>query len=156
MMLVAWHADRVNEQDLHVAVPYFLAGVVLTLFTPLSKISFGAGFAVLVVSVTLANAGLGTLSARVIGCLDRKNAGVGVAIWTAVSACLAGFAGPVVVGTMVQRMGSFSQATVAMGAILAASGLLMAGLALWEWRAGRGGKAAGSSDKSDAETAAVA
>lgn len=68
MLLTAWHADRVNEKNWHVAVPYLVGGVVLTLFTPLySKASFAAGFAVLVVSVTFANAAAGVINSRVVG-----------------------------------------------------------------------------------------
>jgi hypothetical protein len=76
--------------------------------------------------------------------LDTKHTGIGLALYTAILACLGGFSGPVIIGTMVQRLGSFSQATIAMGAILCAAGLLMAGLAVWEkWgRKEKGGSSA--------------
>lgn len=41
------------------------------------------------------------------GCLDTKHAGVGLALHHAVVASVAGFAGPVFVGALVQRTGSF-------------------------------------------------
>jgi hypothetical protein len=66
--------------------------------------------------------------------LHTKDTGIGLALYTAILACLGGFSGPVIIGTMVQRLGSFSQATIAMGAILCAAGLLMAGLAVSEHR----------------------
>lgn len=34
---------------------------------------------------------------------------MGLAIYTAVLACLGGFSGPVIIGAMVERLGSFSQ-----------------------------------------------
>jgi hypothetical protein len=232
MMLTAWHADRANEKNWHVAVPYLIGGVALTLFTPMYKASFIAGFVTLVVALTFANAAMGVINARVVGkllmagpiqhihaatsssfvhlccicrqhskgtlvpvlctstlllqllrdrlstpyllyvpptlpkhlpvltlccccccclqsspanllftrfcpaqptaALDTKHTGIGLALYTAILACLGGFSGPVIIGTMVQRLGSFSQATIAMGAILCAAGLLMAGLAVWE------------------------
>jgi hypothetical protein len=67
MMLTAWHADRVNEKNWHVAVPYLIGGVALTLFTPLYKASFIAGFVILVVALTFANAAMGVINARVVG-----------------------------------------------------------------------------------------
>lgn len=41
------------------------------------------------------------------GCLDTKHAGVGLALHHAVVASVAGFAGPLFVGALVQRTGSF-------------------------------------------------
>jgi hypothetical protein len=41
------------------------------------------------------------------GCLDTRHAGIGLALHHAVVACVAGFAGPVFVGALVQRTGSF-------------------------------------------------
>jgi hypothetical protein len=67
MMLTAWHADRVNEKNWHVAVPYLIGGVALTLFTPMYKASFIAGFVTLVVALTFANAAMGVINARVVG-----------------------------------------------------------------------------------------
>jgi MFS family permease len=67
MLLTAWHADRVDEKNWHVAVPYLIGGVALTLFTPLYKASFIAGFATLVVALTFANAAMGVINARVVG-----------------------------------------------------------------------------------------
>jgi hypothetical protein len=40
-------------------------------------------------------------------CLDTRHAGIGLALHHAVVACVAGFAGPVFVGALVQRTGSF-------------------------------------------------
>jgi hypothetical protein len=80
--------------------------------------------------------------------LNTKDTGIGLALYTAILACLGGFSGPVIIGTMVQRLGSFSQATIAMGAILCSAGLLMAALAVWEHcqrRKEKGGAAAGES-----------
>jgi hypothetical protein len=42
------------------------------------------------------------------GILDTKHAGVGLALHHAVVACVAGFAGPVLVGALVQQTGSFT------------------------------------------------
>jgi hypothetical protein len=41
-------------------------------------------------------------------CLDTKHAGIGLALHHAVVACVAGFAGPVFVGALLQRTGSFA------------------------------------------------
>lgn len=132
MVITAWHADRVNEKNWHVAVPYLIGGIALTLFTPLYKVSFTAGFVILVVALTFANAAMGVINARVVAALNTKDTGIGLALYTAILACLGGFSGPVIIGTMVQRLGSFSQATIVMGAILCSAALLMAGLAMWE------------------------
>lgn len=67
MLVTAWHSDRVNEKNWHVAVPYVISGVVLTLFTPFYKLSFAGGFAVLVIYMTLANASAGVFNSRVVG-----------------------------------------------------------------------------------------
>lgn len=67
MVITAWHADRVNEKNWHVAVPYLIGGIALTLFTPLYKVSFTAGFVILVVALTFANAAMGVINARVVG-----------------------------------------------------------------------------------------
>jgi hypothetical protein len=74
MMLTAWHADRVNEKNWHVAVPYLIGGVALTLFTPMYKASFIAGFVTLVVALTFANAATGVINARVVGELTLRMA----------------------------------------------------------------------------------
>ncbi|KAF6256298.1 major facilitator superfamily domain-containing protein, partial [Scenedesmus sp. NREL 46B-D3] len=130
MVLTAWHADRVDEKNWHVAVPYLIGGVALTLFTPLYTALFIAGFITLVLALTFANAAMGVINARVVAALETKHTGIGLALYTAILACLGGFSGPVIIGTMVQQLGSFSQATIAMGAILCSAGLLMAGLAV--------------------------
>eukprot|EP00878_Enallax_costatus_P032050 GHUV01035143.1.p1 GENE.GHUV01035143.1~~GHUV01035143.1.p1 ORF type:complete len:433 (+),score=47.34 GHUV01035143.1:803-2101(+) len=137
MLVVAWHSDRVNEKNWHVAIPYVISGIVLTLFTPFYKISFAGGFAVLVISLTLSNCSQGVYSSRVVGCLDTRHVGIGLALYTAVCGILAGFSGPLITGAFVQKMGSFSLATVADGVMLIAAGLLMAGLACWEKWGGR-------------------
>lgn len=67
MVLTAWHADRVDEKNWHVAVPYLIGGVALTLFTPLYTASFIAGFITLVLAITFANAAMGVINARVVG-----------------------------------------------------------------------------------------
>lgn len=41
------------------------------------------------------------------GCLDTKHAGIGLALHHAIVATVAGFAGPVFVGALLQRTGSF-------------------------------------------------
>lgn len=67
MLIVAWHSDRVDEKNWHVAIPYVVSGVVLTLFTPFYKLSFAGGFAVLVISLTLSNCSQGVYNSRVVG-----------------------------------------------------------------------------------------
>lgn len=70
-------------------------------------------------------------------CLDTRHVGIGLALYTAVCGILAGFTGPLITGAIVQKMGSFSLATIADGVLLIAAGLLMTGLAFWEkWGGG--------------------
>lgn len=70
-------------------------------------------------------------------CLDTKAVGIGLAIYTLVIACFSGFLGPIIVGALVQQMGSFSEAMVVNGAVMIGAGLLMAGLSVWERRQAR-------------------
>lgn len=85
--------------------------------------------------------------------LDRKHAGVGVAIFNAVGASIGGFLGPLVTGAFVQRTGSFVESMVAMGAFLCSSGLMMVGLGIYTTttqrrrRAGDQGGSAGHRDE---------
>jgi hypothetical protein len=66
-LAVAWHADRVNERALHTGVPFVLGGVMLAAFSALTKLSFTAGFAGLVVAMACAYGGQSTLLASVAG-----------------------------------------------------------------------------------------
>jgi MFS family permease len=66
-LAVAWHADRVNERLLHTGVPYVLGGVVLACFSVLTRVSFAAGFAGLVVTMACAYGGQSPLLASVAG-----------------------------------------------------------------------------------------
>jgi hypothetical protein len=66
-LAVAWHADRVNERALHTGVPFVLGGVVLACFSVLTRASFAAGFAGLVVAMACAYGGQSTLLASVAG-----------------------------------------------------------------------------------------
>jgi len=70
-------------------------------------------------------------------CLDTKAVGIGLAIYTLVIACFSGFLGPIIVGALVQQMGSFSEAMVVNGAVMIGAGLLMVGLSVWERRQAR-------------------
>lgn len=64
--------------------------------------------------------------------LDARHAGIGVSIFNAIGAAFGGFIGPYVTGAVVQRMGSFVEATLIQGSFLLASGTLMTSLGLWE------------------------
>ncbi|WIA31251.1 hypothetical protein OEZ86_001249 [Tetradesmus obliquus] len=131
-LAVAWHADRVNERSLHTGVPFVLGGVVLSCFTVLTRLSFAAGFAGLVVAMTCAYAGQSTLLASVAASLDPQHAGVGLALFNAACAAVGGFAANAIAGGLAQRMGSFSLATIVMGVFMAAAGLLAAGLGIYQ------------------------
>jgi dipeptide/tripeptide permease len=64
--------------------------------------------------------------------LDTKHAGVGIAIFNAIGAAIGGFSGPWIVGTLVNRMGSFVPSMVFMGVFLTAGGVMLSGFGLWE------------------------
>jgi MFS family permease len=66
-LAVAWHADRVNERLLHTGVPFVLGGVVLACFSVLTRVSFAAGFAGLVVTMACTYGGQSPLLASVAG-----------------------------------------------------------------------------------------
>lgn len=76
-----------------------------------------------------------------------------MAMFNAIGAAVGGFLGPYVTGAVVQRMGSFVQATLIQGSFLLASGALTASLGVWEQvhkhRAARmlGGNSSGSGTK---------
>jgi hypothetical protein len=55
-----------------------------------------------------------------------------MAMFNAIGAALGGFLGPYVTGAVVQRMGSFVQATLIQGSFLLASGALTVSLGIWE------------------------
>jgi hypothetical protein len=63
------------------------------------------------------------------GCLDTKHAGIGLALHHAVVASVAGFAGPVFVGALVQRTGSFGSVSVDLWGLLEAGQCTVAGRA---------------------------
>eukprot|EP00775_Hariotina_reticulata_P006568 gene6568-6796_t len=110
-VIVAWSSDRqanLKVKDLHIIIPCTIAGVVLACFTPLNKASFAAGFVALVIAMSGAYAGQGLMFARV-----------------AVAAALGGLGGPALVGALVQKMGSFSYATIVTGTCLATCGVLV-------------------------------
>jgi MFS-type transporter involved in bile tolerance (Atg22 family) len=64
--------------------------------------------------------------------LDTKHAGVGIAIFNAIGAAVGGFSGPWIVGTLVNRMGSFMPSMVFMGVFLTAGGVMLSGFWFWE------------------------
>jgi hypothetical protein len=69
--------------------------------------------------------------------LDARHVAIGVGMFNAIGAAVGGFLGPYVTGAVVQRLGSFVQATVIQGSFLVASGCLAIALGLFELRVRR-------------------
>jgi hypothetical protein len=66
-ILLAWHADRVNERTLHFAAVYVAGGAVLACFVPMYSAAFAAGFVALVVGMMAVFAGQPVMTCRVRG-----------------------------------------------------------------------------------------
>jgi hypothetical protein len=64
--------------------------------------------------------------------LEARHVAIGVAMFNAIGAAIGGFIGPYVTGAVVQRVGSFVQATPIQGSFLLASGVLATSLGIWE------------------------
>jgi hypothetical protein len=69
-VLLAWHADRVNERTLHFAAVYVAGGAVLACFVPMYSAAFAAGFVALVVGMMAVFAGQPVMTCRVRGEAD--------------------------------------------------------------------------------------
>jgi len=67
MYVMAASSHRFREKDFHIGVPYMIGGICLTLFEPLYKRSFVAGFGVIVIALTLAYSSDSVMFARVAG-----------------------------------------------------------------------------------------
>lgn len=63
--------------------------------------------------------------------LEARHVAIGMAIFNAIGSS-GGFVGPYLTAAVVQRMGSFVQATLIQGSFLLASGVLATGLGVWE------------------------
>lgn len=63
---------------------------------------------------------------------EARHVAIGVAMFNAIGAAIGGFIGPYVTGAVVQRVGSFVQATPIQGSFLLASGVLATSLGIWE------------------------
>uniref|UniRef100_A0A383VZ56 Major facilitator superfamily (MFS) profile domain-containing protein n=1 Tax=Tetradesmus obliquus TaxID=3088 RepID=A0A383VZ56_TETOB len=134
-LLLAWHADRVNERSLHCAAVFVAGGAVLACFVLMYQAGFAAGFVALVVGMMAVFAGQPVMTCRVRASLQAKHAGIGLALFQAVSTVVGGFAGPYLFGSLLSQQQAFTAATVLMGCFLASSGLLAAGLgAAEQWQ----------------------
>jgi hypothetical protein len=128
MWAVACSSHHFKEKPLHVGVPWVVGGMELTFFEPVFRAAFAGGFVIITIALTLAYSSQNVCFARVTGgcalngagrgvavaclqntkqsmspvcaaeSLDRKHAGVGVAIFNSVGAAEGGFIGPLVVG----------------------------------------------------------
>lgn len=140
MWAVAWLSSRNGEKDLHISAPWLVGGLLLALFSPLYKASFGAGVAVIVAALACAYSSQSVAFARVTEALDTRHAGVGVAVFNAVGAAGGGAVGTYTVGALVQRTGSIQSSMIFMGAFLFAAGAMMGGLGLLEYARRRRGR----------------
>jgi D-galactonate transporter len=121
MVAWAWHSDRTNERNWHVAIPMFLAGIALVVSTLFSSpvysmialIGAGIGFYAFYSSFyTLAPAFLsGTAAAG------------GLALMTT-AGNVGGFVGPYVVGWLREGFGDFHYALLGCAALVAIGGLI--------------------------------
>lgn len=66
-VLVAAHADRVNEKTAHVGAPYVAGAIVLACFGPVARVNAAGGFAMLTIAMGLLYGGQSTMCARVAG-----------------------------------------------------------------------------------------
>uniref|UniRef100_A0A383VEN5 Major facilitator superfamily (MFS) profile domain-containing protein n=1 Tax=Tetradesmus obliquus TaxID=3088 RepID=A0A383VEN5_TETOB len=132
MWLNTWSASLLRERTLHVGLPCVFGGILLALFQPMYSASFAGGFSVLVIAIACAYSGQSNMFARVTESLDTRHAGVGIAIFNAIGAAAGGFSGPWVVGTLVNRIGSFVPSMVFMGVFLTCGGIMLSGFGIWE------------------------
>eukprot|EP00884_Botryococcus_braunii_P015356 jgi/Botrbrau1/2503/Bobra.0226s0058.2 len=117
MLLVAFSSKHFRERNLHCAIPLTIAGVAYMLVeTALEKGGPVAGYAVLIVGASAVESIHGAIWSWPRTFLHGQGAGVGIAVFNTFGA-LGGFAGPFVVGRLVDLPGGYQTAMFILGAI---------------------------------------
>eukprot|EP00884_Botryococcus_braunii_P015350 jgi/Botrbrau1/2499/Bobra.0226s0055.1 len=117
MLLLAYTSKHFNERNLHCAVPLTVAGVSFMLVT--TALDHGgpiAGYAVLIVAASAVESILGAIWSWPKTFLHGNGAGVGIALFNSMGA-IGAFAGPFVVGRLVELPGGYRTAMIVLGAV---------------------------------------
>eukprot|EP00884_Botryococcus_braunii_P015354 jgi/Botrbrau1/2501/Bobra.0226s0057.1 len=117
MLLLAFTSKHFKERNLHCAVPLTVAGVAFMLVnTALNSGGPIAGYAVLIVAASAVESIHGAIWSWPKTFLHGHGAGVGIAVFNTVGA-IGGFAGPFVVGRLVELPGGYQTAMIVLGAV---------------------------------------
>ena len=119
------HAQRTNERRFHIALTWCLGAACLYAL-PLALQSFVAGFVIIVLACVGVFGAEGLMFAHFLA-LQGGEKGIGLAIANSAGA-LGGFVGPVLIGALKQKFGTYSTAMYVLASFVATAAALMAAL----------------------------
>eukprot|EP01026_Neomeris_dumetosa_P053565 TRINITY_DN4783_c0_g2_i3.p1 TRINITY_DN4783_c0_g2~~TRINITY_DN4783_c0_g2_i3.p1 ORF type:complete len:325 (-),score=27.29 TRINITY_DN4783_c0_g2_i3:408-1382(-) len=118
-----YHAQKTQENRLHILIPYLLGGIAFAFFGILKNVSVVLGFLVLIFMVVGSQIPGPCVLKLLCANAEQEILAVALPVFNGIGQ-IGGFIGPFLIGLILDRTGSYTLATVILGLLLALGGIL--------------------------------